>query len=278
MQVDKAGKSYWDEAWRHTPLPKAVNPKGYGISNYITRRFHEYFIQTFKHIDTKGKRFLEIGCAKSVWLPYFAKEFGFQVSGIDYSEVGCVKAKEILEKENVAGEIICADLFSPPLNLLGAYDVVVSFGVVEHFEDTCAVIAALAKYVKNNGIIITNIPNMVGHIGLVQKKINRPVYDIHQQIDCLDLARAHECAGMGILKCDYFISTSYGICNLIGLPENTASWFIKKIALAGLTRLSYLVWYIEEKTTQLKANRYFAPYINCVAKKISEKDRQETGN
>lgn len=53
--------------------------------------------------------FLEIGCARSRWLPYFAKEFGFEVSGIDYSEVGSQQATQILFNEGVQGNIVFAD-------------------------------------------------------------------------------------------------------------------------------------------------------------------------
>jgi len=84
--------------------------------------------------------------------PYFAKEFGFKVYGIDYSEIGCKQAREVLSNTGVEGNVICAIFFSPPENLIDAFDVVVSFGVVEHFEDTAG-IAAFSRFLKPNGIL-----------------------------------------------------------------------------------------------------------------------------
>ena len=118
-----------------------------------------------------------------MWLPYFAKEFAFEVYGIDYSEIGCQQAKQILEYEGVNGKIVCADFFSPPGSMLKAFDVVVSFGVLEHFEDTTACIAAFSKFLKPGGLLITNIPNLCGLNGLIQKMINRSIFDIHVPLD-----------------------------------------------------------------------------------------------
>ena len=132
--MDKAGKEYWDKAWGTYDIPKEVNPRHGGLPNYVNRRFHEYFCQIFSNMNTQGKKVLEIGCARSVWLPYFAKEFGFKIYGIDYSEIGYQQAMQILSNEEVKGEIVCADFFSPSESMLKAFDVVVSFGVLEQNE------------------------------------------------------------------------------------------------------------------------------------------------
>ena len=95
--MDKAGKAYWDQRWKDGPLPKAVNPRQRGLNNYVHRKFHEYFTSIFSSFDTKGKKLLEVGCARSAWLPYFANEFGFEVWGVDYSESGCEQARRILQ-------------------------------------------------------------------------------------------------------------------------------------------------------------------------------------
>jgi hypothetical protein len=41
---------------------------------------------------------------------------------------------QILSKEGVRGEIVCADFFSPPGSMLEVFDVVISFGVLEQNE------------------------------------------------------------------------------------------------------------------------------------------------
>jgi len=163
------------------------------------------FLRLFEKSETSSMRLLEIGCAKSAWLPYFAKEFGFSVSGLDYSPIGCEMARKVLQANEIVAEVVCADLFSPPDNMLGVFDVVVSLGVVEHFEDTASCLKAVSSFLKPGGMLITSIPNMVGWIGSIQKAVNRPIYDIHQLIDPAMLKEAHELAGFDVLECKYFV-------------------------------------------------------------------------
>lgn len=55
--------------------------------------------------------------------------------------------------------------FSPPASMLGKFDVVVTFGVVEHFIDTRACLDAMSQFLKPGGLLVTSIPNLAGWIG-----------------------------------------------------------------------------------------------------------------
>src|SRR5271169_2084091 len=83
--ADKAGSSYWDRMWATGTLPEPIDPHLRGLKNYPFRKFHELFARIFRGHSTQGKKLIEIGCAQSVFLPYFAKHFGFEVSGLDRS-------------------------------------------------------------------------------------------------------------------------------------------------------------------------------------------------
>ncbi len=270
--MDKAGRQYWNDSWAFSDIPQAVNPSDTRLGNYINRRFHRVFTRLFDRSETSSMRLLEVGCAKSAWLPYFAKQFGFSVCGIDYSPIGCEMARKVLQANAVDAEVVCADIYSPPEGMRGAFDVVVSFGVVEHFDDTAACLSAVSSFLKPGGLLVTNIPNMVGWIGSIQKHVNRPVYDIHQLIDPARLRAAHELAGLEVIECDYFVCTNFGVNNLIGISTNTATGYLKKVLLAILARASMLVWRLENRTGSLPAGRLASPYINCVARRQSPPD------
>ena len=156
--------------------------------NAANRRFDALFRDLFAGLPTQRMRLLEVGCARSAWLPYFGREFGFELHGLDYSELGCRQERTILVKAGLEGEVTCADLFTPPPDLLGAFDVVVSFGVVEHFSDTLAATRALAALLRPDGLVVTVVPNMRGAIGRIEQLINRDVYDIHVPIGPARLA------------------------------------------------------------------------------------------
>lgn len=265
--MDKAGKKYWNDLWAGDDIPSVVNPSDTQLKNWVNRRFHQMFQRLFRKSETSSMSLLEIGCGKSAWLPYFAKEFGFNVCGLDYSPIGCQMASKVLQANGVEAEIVCANLFSPPENILGTFDVVVSFGVVEHFDDTASCLRAVSTFLKPGGVLITNIPNMVGWIGAIQKVVNRPVYDIHQLIDPARLKEAHALAGLEVLECGYFICTSFGVNNLAGISTRTPTGFLKKVLLGVLSRLSMLVWRVEDMTGDIPPNKSFSPYINCIARK-----------
>jgi cyclopropane fatty-acyl-phospholipid synthase-like methyltransferase len=265
MADDKAGKSYWDALWKHGRTALEVELRGRDLNQYVNRKFHRFFIDTFRAHPTASQRLLEIGCAKSSWLPYFAKEFRFDVVGLDYSEVGCAQARRMLADAGVKGEVICADLFTPPEELLGTFDLVVSFGVVEHFEDTAACLSAFARFLKPGGMLLTSIPNLAGWIGSIQRMVNRRVFDIHVPLDSQALAAGHR-PSLEILSCEYFLTVNWGVINI----ENWSQPF-HRLGTRLRSWASKGVWILEERvplvTRLLKPNRLTSPYINCVARK-----------
>ena len=267
LQADKAGKGYWDVVWTGAPLPTAVDPRATNLGNYVHRRYHAFFSQLFSSAQARGKRLLEVGCAMSATLPYFAKEFGLEVYGIDYSELGCRQALQILRNEGVQGEILCADLFAPPAQIIEQFDFVVSFGVVEHFVDTARCLEALGRCLKPGGILITSIPNMTGLVGTLQKLLNRPVFEKHVPLDREALKQAHQQAGLEALHCDYLISTEFGVCNLNGISPGSVEWRIKQPVLTLLSRCSALVWLVEQKLGEIRRTRALSPYVVCTARK-----------
>lgn len=266
--MDKAGKEYWDKSWQDALPAKALNPKEDRIANLMVLKYHELFSQLFKTRENHDKKLLEIGCANSLWLPYFSKEFDFKVYGIDYSEIGCEKSRRVLAAQEVDGEIVCSDFFNAPGHLYNYFDVVVSFGVVEHYKKTSECIKALSKYLKPNGLIITIIPNLTGVNGVLQRIINREIYDIHVPLNKLDLEQAHRNAGLEVKVCDYFMFSNLGVLNF-SKNRNNLSNRASKI-LRGFT--TKVLWAIEYAFPKLKANRITSPYVNCVAKNTKKTD------
>lgn len=264
MSERKTSREYWDDIWVAGSGHSINDPSDPSLGNRPIRVLDEYFRERLASAP-KGARLLEIGCANSTWLPYFAHRFGLQVTGLDYSEVGCEAARSNLKENAVVADVVCADLFTPPEELKGRFDFVVSFGVVEHFEDTVQCLQAMATYLQPQGVMITNIPNMTGAVGWVQKAVNRPVFDIHVPLDRDDLARAHEEAGLVVRDCRYLMSTNFGVCNLNGVERGGPKWWVKKLFQAGLARFSILTWWMEDRGVHVPVARPLSPYVYCTA-------------
>lgn len=264
---DKAGEAYWSSLWEDSALPPAIDPQRAGSDNYVVRRLHALFSNFFSGRHLHDAQLLEIGCARSAWLPYFVKQFGFRVVGIDYSEPGCRQAKAILHREQVDGEIMCVDFNFPPESLLENFDVVISFGVAEHFSDTAKCIAGFAQYLKPGGMLITLIPNMTELMGGLQRFLDRAVYDIHVPLDAQGLKRAHEQCGLQIFSCRYFMSTGFGVLNTAKLTGSDLSSRLKRHLGNNLSRVSKGIALLEDLTFQLPPTQFLSPYIVCVAGK-----------
>ena len=266
--IDLAGKGFWESQWSEATAINPINVSDSSVRNHQRRKLHEKFREIFSDLEPHNKQLLEIGCAHSIWLPYFAREFGFKVSGLDYSETGCAAERQLLVKMNTEGEIICADFFAPPKECLENYDVIVSFGVAEHFTDTAGCLHAFSRFLKPGGLIITLIPNMVGILGPIAKAINRPFYDLHVLLSAETLAEVHHQAGFAEVQSNYFTSVNFGILNnFAGIEKGSVKWSLNKAILFGLLGITAFTWLIEDNLKDFGPSQTFSPYIVCTGYK-----------
>ena len=263
---EKIDLSYWESQWKdgRTPTSCHFDPNKHDLRSFAKRRFHQLFSRVLN--ERKGQRLIEIGCGGSLWLPYFASYFDMEITGIDYSPTGCNQAREILERLNIHGEIIETNLFRPPSEMTDAFDILVSFGVVEHFSDPSLCVRACSMFLKQAGLMITVIPNMVGIMGKIQKCIDGTVYNVHVPLKKEDLEEAHRSVGLSVLSCDYFMFFNLGMVNIEFWKKSHP--FLGKLVWKGFRGITGAMWAMESVLPfLLKPNRFTSPNIVCVAQK-----------
>jgi 2-polyprenyl-3-methyl-5-hydroxy-6-metoxy-1,4-benzoquinol methylase len=278
MDRDRVGKSVWEAGWVRSAVPDAAfDPEGApGIRNHFNRSFGAALRERLVGHVAVGAAprdgacrptLLEVGCARSVWLPYFGRSLGFDVHGLDYSEVGCQQARALLAASGVPGEVTCADLFAPPDSLLDRFDVVFSGGVVEHFDDTAGCLRAVTRMLRPGGMALTVVPNMTGPLGLIQRVLDRSVYDMHVPLDAEALAEAHRAAGLVGVSSEYLLFANTGILNTDELPPSILTTAKRALLLRPLAALTLALWSVEEAGVSLPPNRWSSPYVICTARK-----------
>jgi SAM-dependent methyltransferase len=240
--MDKAGHHYWNDAWstvRTGDFAPTTNGRDRAFATLIDR-----MLAGLAHPATV----FEAGCADSLVLPYVAS-LGHRVGGVDYSEIGCQR----ISARCPEADIECCDIFAPPPRLVQSADALFSVGLVEHFSDTRAAVAALMAFVRPGGRVLTIIPNMHGTVGLTQKLVARSVYDVHVRITPPELAQAH--AGLTILECAYLMAANYGVVN----PGKgaVARHIVNNLARASGAACRLAPW--------LPPSRAFSPYLYCLA-------------
>jgi len=258
----KSSLDYWDENWRRA---RAVSFAGLlcGYECYVYRRIDQYFERVFANLGPGQHRLIEIGAGSSAWLPRLNRNFGFAIEGLDYSPTGCERARQILKDTSVPGEIHQADMFEPPQSLIGRFDVVCSFGLVEHFSDTTAAVAACAAFVRPGGLVITMIPNMKGLYGWLYRFFDRQVFDLHVPLSLNDLEQAHRKSGLSPISGEY----------IVGLPgvidrERVEPVMWRRVLRRLVARLSAGYWWLEERGIGFPENRITSPYLVFAAKKV----------
>lgn len=156
MTKDKlTEKKHWDTYWENFTLPSEITES---TDNLLLREE----LKVFKKYLPKGKKtVLEIGGAPGQYLVYFYKQFGYEVSCLDYSEIGCEKTKENFKLLDIPVKVYHKDIFSD-LSGIPKFDVVYSMGLIEHFNDVSIIIKRHLDLLKPGGTLIMGLPNFRG--------------------------------------------------------------------------------------------------------------------
>jgi 2-polyprenyl-3-methyl-5-hydroxy-6-metoxy-1,4-benzoquinol methylase len=226
-------ESYWSDVWSATE--DEARPVDGQNARYLEQEYQRFFLGALA--GRRAGSLLEVGCGSSKWMPFFASRFGYQVTGIDYSAIGCLQASKLLQQAGVAGEVFQRDALAENRDLCGRFDVVASLGLVEHFAVTSEITRSLARYVKPGGLLISSSPNLAGILGRAQRFLNRPVYDVHVPFTLVQLIEAHYLAGLQVESSAYLGGLDFHELNLHGAPG-----LAKSLASRALMRLSRLGW------------------------------------
>lgn len=256
----KTTKNYWDGVWGAQGGVPVFDPLSQALDREYDRSFDREVRSAMKIWGGQAETLIEAGCGGSQFLPYFAKQFGLRVAGIDYSETGCANVSQALADQGVDGTIHLGDMFSPPA-AMGTFDVVVSIGLLEHFLDTAAAIRALSAMGRSGGMILSIIPNMTHLPGLLQKIMDRKVYDLHVPLDLETFRAAHVAAGLDVLDSHYWMTVNLNALNsrIDGRPYGRWLPYLR----AGC---SQAWWALEHALGLYFPNKVTSPYISCVAR------------
>jgi 2-polyprenyl-3-methyl-5-hydroxy-6-metoxy-1,4-benzoquinol methylase len=155
-KINITDQLYWDEYWNNLYLPAEVkNDKNNLYLTQILKVFNDYLPKD------KGLSILEIGGAPGQYLAYMHNTFGYKITCLDYSKVGCEKTIENFKLLGIDGNVFQGDLFSGNLTL-PLFDIVYSLGFIEHFNDLSEVIINHLKLLKPGGILLVGTPNFTG--------------------------------------------------------------------------------------------------------------------
>lgn len=164
--TDLTTKEYWSGLKRKVPSTEKKTS---------VFEFREIFNECL--VPSKGIA-LEVGCVPGTFLAYICKNFGYFPEGIDFDE----KTLEITSQTLKNSGLNNYNLYKEDFNKWQPekkYDLVCSFGFVEHFDNAKEIIQRHIDLTKKGGKIIIEIPNFVGFNGFLHRLVDKPNLDQH---------------------------------------------------------------------------------------------------
>ncbi len=197
----------WDKVFEGNDVVYSESPQ---TQNQLFENLKLNFLTEV--FPTKAKS-LEVGCGSAFVSLYFAKR-GYQTTCLDVNENILAIAKENYRKENAKGKFVVGDATKLPFKD-NTFDVVSSFGLMEHFENPSQVFSEMVRVLRSGGTFFADIvPNRfsVQSLGNVfnffvtlpfsyEKAIRnfRPLY-FESNLSCLEYKKFIEKAGIKNLQ------------------------------------------------------------------------------
>ncbi len=171
-------RKFWEDYWnnKRDELIGEVEQKGYQHRELDT-------IIANKHIAS----IIELGGFPGTFSVYVKKKYNLETALVDYfidrSIVEDLLLANKLEKDSIH---LLEDDLTLTHEITKKFDLVYSLGLIEHFKDTKGIIQRHLDFLQPGGELLIIIPNFRGINGWLQRKFNRPNYDVHN-IACMDI-------------------------------------------------------------------------------------------
>jgi 2-polyprenyl-3-methyl-5-hydroxy-6-metoxy-1,4-benzoquinol methylase len=140
-------RQFWEHHWQVRAARRrseAVRPR--------RMPFHALLAKTLP----RGGSFVEVGCAPGRNMAYFHRYFGYRVAGIDYA--GEDITRRTLDENGVGEYRLYRMDFLEELPA-ERFDVVASFGLLEHFTRLEEVLARHVRMLNPGGYLVVGVPN-----------------------------------------------------------------------------------------------------------------------
>jgi trans-aconitate methyltransferase len=180
------------------------------------------------------KNVIELGGFPGYYAIYLKKYQHLNTTLFDYF-IHEALINELLEKNGLKPgdiHIIEADLFDYKPEKL--YDMVLSFGLIEHFNDTKAIIETHLQFLEPGGVLFITLPNFKSVNGWVQRKFDRENYDKHNISSMDPQLLADHCRALGLAEVEAYYHGKFSVW-LEDKSEQSAvaKALVKSIWLAG---------------------------------------------
>lgn len=241
-------KVFWDDYWQEENRKE---------DQFIFSKILDRHV-TWNNIRT----YMEIGGAPGSIMSFMYKKHNLEVSTIDFCDRKIIDdflSTSGLENYNVYSEDFCK------FDVEGhgqKYDIVSSWGVIEHFslENAAKIIEKKKQLVKKGGYLVVELPNIRFFNWLLYYVFDHDLLKIHnlKTMNISFLRNEIQKDGFDILYGDYYLSSFFQY-------NDSNAFFDKHRIIGGLFR--FISKMARNFGVDNIPNRFFSPYIVFIAKK-----------
>lgn len=175
MEQSLTDRSFWEGYWESKKdIIQPISAKNI-FNKPLTRLLQKH----------KPRKAIELGGFPGFNAIYLKKFHGIDTDVLDFfiHRPICEKLLSIngLKEEDMG--LIEGDVYNVPAN--NHYNMVCSFGLIEHFNDTKDILEQHLKFLAPGGTLFITMPNFTGTNGWVQKQFDKENYDKHN-IACMN--------------------------------------------------------------------------------------------
>lgn len=224
MSNELTDRKFWANYWESkTDLAFTVP------ANYT---FHQLFKKLLA--DKSIKTAIELGGFPGYYAIFLKRYFGLDTTLFDFYVHEPV-LKEVLSANQLNQQdvkVIEGDLFKHQPTQ--QYDLVLSCGLIEHFQDTKDIIDRHLQFLKPGGTLFITLPNFTGVNGWVQRRYDMDNYNKHNISSMNPTLLAGYCEALGLKNVEayYYGHFSLWLENMKQQSSFTKG-FLKALWLAG---------------------------------------------
>ena len=170
---------------------------------------------------------LELGGACSAYLCSLAKFKKIDASVIDYSSLGLEKTRELFKLNGCEVELHNGDIFKYQFSE-NSFDIVVHWGLIEHFNNPKEIFKISSRILKNKGAIVFTMPNMDAYGVNLWKKYDTEDFEQHVYHSDESLHKLAQDTGFSVSSTYYWGPPLY---------FNAGYWFKDKFLIKSVLNL-----------------------------------------
>jgi hypothetical protein len=248
MSNNLTDRTFWKNFWESKKgLIFKVKPD-YTFSAILGKLIKERNIKTA----------IELGGFPGYYSTFLKKYFDLKVTLFDY----------FIHQKIIDDLLVLNDLKSADIHVIEAdlftyqptekHDLVSSFGLIEHFENTKDIIEKHLMFLSEDGTLFITLPNFKGVNGWVQKNFDKYNYNKHN-IDCMDLSFLSSLAkDLGLKEVKTYYTGGF------------STWLENKESKSAIDKaIVKTIWYAGKIVSKVlrTENKLLSPYIILEAKK-----------